>query len=842
MATHKDHGSSKLDKSLEEDEYHRTRKYSGQPESPQSHVPPLSPASLSWEDEAFPISTPNTYSSGETKGSEENVSEEVQSSPGPSTKEGKIPGYGKFAAFLQEEEEHVEDFLDEDDDLFDPEEEEEEVSTPVRRELESNLHTQDTEEDKIPVQNCTVSIPSVVIEAPSISDKQKGEAKNLTGEEDAHISTKEKKAEYCTKANEGASLTFEERLEAISSNEKQPEPIYFYDEKGGSWIAGETQIQASMLSVRDWDQVIEIRSDSKQVHMAHVFTKQHESANTLTQEKERAHTPKDHKAGTDSPSQAVKNTVGPSCEREGSTPKPSEPALTECIQQGESLLLRLHVVQQKQQSPEVSEEFPVMTSQSVRLAGNLETRERGSSVTGPDIDDSCGEESDEDDDGAAGPSHCQRPPAGLETLQAPSEGVLANAADMQLSDGDDHNDSGVSADLSPCDGQEPLANTAASTATALQPAPGTPAQRRRHPSSGHEPEQDDSPKGEETEQTPAQRDPFEGQSSAAAEGGVGVQAEEQGSAGKRLRQQKSSNVKGEEESVRMVKVLGEYIEGSVRKFNERRKLFEAFQQAKPADTKPPPVRPKRILSTSFSAFSLSSVSTRRMPEERIRPSVSVMDRARSLEQLSQAQEVAMPCHRASGRDSDWGNLAESDERDRIIVEGDVTLVRRRRSLRPSYSSEALFGRKGVELAEEGAGEEEEEEDESSVLHMQNPFFQLRPSLALRPDVARDIRDAREREKELRRIRRGLYGSWKGRRGSQGSASSATSQADSGSMTEDYQSRGKLELVWPPPSPTEKVPQLDQAQEPRPLISPSQKALLWQRWQTGTVNGRVEEED
>ncbi|XP_062388110.1 uncharacterized protein LOC134076860 [Sardina pilchardus] len=292
----------------------------------------------------------------------------------------------------------------------------------------------------------------------------------------------------------------------------------------------------------------------------------------------------------------------------------------------------------------------------------------------------------------------------------------------------------------------------------------------------------------------------------------------------------------------MGKVMGEYIEGSVRKFNERRKLFEAFQQALPAESKPPPVRPKRILSASLSAFSLSSVPTRRMPEERIRPSVSVMERARSLEQLSQAPEVTAPSHRAAGRDSDWGSLAESDERDRIIVEGDVTLVRRRRSLRPSYSSEALFGRKGLELPEERAGEEEEEEDESSMLHRQNPFVQLRPSLALRPDVARDIQDAREREKELRRIRRGLYGSRKGRRRSRGSESSTTSQADSGSMTEDYQSRGKLERVWPPPSPTEKVSQSDQTQGPRPLIPPSQKALLWQRWQSGSVNGHVEEED
>lgn len=799
MATHKDHGLGKADKTPDEEDHPRTRKHSGgPPESPQSHALPLSPASLSWEDEAFPISTPNTDMYAQTKGNEENtlISEEVPNLPGPSTKEGKIPGYGKFAAFLQEEEENVEDFLDEeDDDLYDPEEEEEEISSSGGGQLESSLHTQDAEEDSIPPRK--VSISAEDKETTSISAQQKAEISYLQEEEEDEKHEKDI-PEYSTNANKGVGIKSEERPKAVSYNEKQQGTVNVYDEKGEARITTEAPTHASMPSVYAQDQVLESSLDEKPISScqqdeeAHVLTKQHESANILTHMRERANTQKDQKTGTDSPSRTVRNTVWPSSEQEENSSKPpeqEEPALTECIQQGESLLQRLHVVQQNQQSPEVSEEFSGVTNQSARL-GNSEARERGTSLTSPDIEDSCGEEKDGDDnDAAAGPSHWQPVvPEGLEVLQVPGERVRANLVELQVSDGDDQSDSGVSADFSPCGLPEAQASAAASTAATPQLAPGTPAQRRRHLSSGQEGcsqaegEVDDGPKGSETEQIPTLRDPLEDQSSFGAVGTVEAQKgfpRREDSVGKKMGQQMSSKV-NEEDEVWIGKVMGEYSEGSVRKFKERRMLFEAFQQARPAELKPPPVRPKRIIPTSFSAFSLSSVSTRQVTEERIHPSVSVMERARSLEQLSQAQETGVPWLRDSG----WGN---QDERDRIIVEGDVTLVHRRRSLRPSHSSESLYSRKDKEKQGEGAaGEEDEDEDESSVLHRQNPFFQLRPSLALRPDVARDIRDAREREKELRRLRRGLYGSWKKRRHSRASASTSISQADSGSMAEgDY---------------------------------------------------------
>ncbi|XP_031425064.1 uncharacterized protein LOC116220796 isoform X2 [Clupea harengus] len=850
MATHQDHCSGKPDSNSEEEDQHRKPKHSG-----------LSPESLSWEDENFPIFTPNTDISKLSKASEENTAEEVQNSPGPSQKQGKIPGYGKFAAFLQDQEENDEDFLDEDA-LYAPEEEED--NSPGRGQLESSLHSDDAEEDMIPVQNRKVSIPCVETEIPCIFAKQEGEARNLMEEEDAHIATeREMEAEYSTHAHEGGSLISEVRLEAISSNEKQQGTTNVYDERGEARVSVEAQACANMPSIHGPAQEVEIISDKKQVSScqqdkeAHIFTQQHVSADIATQEQERAHTPKDHKKDMDIPSSAVGNTACPSFEREEVSPKlleKEEPALTECIQQGESLLHRLHVVQQKQQSPEESEEFSVMTNQPAVFEGNTEALEGGNNLTDPDTN-SCGEEKDED---APSPSQgLEEPQARASVEMQPSHGdeqarasveMQPNYGDeqarasgeMQPSHGDDQSDSGVSADSSTCGMQEPQAYAAASTSAAQQLPPGTPAQRKRHESwepAGSLQSSSNLIGGaeeEEAEQISVQKDPLEGQCSSAG-GSVTQGGEGQGSAGKRTEQQINSKVNREEDLVRLGKALGECY---VRKFKERRMLFEAFQQVKTAETKPPPLRPKKMLSTSISAFSLSSVSKRQVPEERIRPSVSVMERARSLEQLSQAQELSVPWHRDSG----WGNLAESDERDRIIVEGDVTLVHRRRSLRPTHSSESLFGHKVDEKQEEGVGEDEEDEDESSVLHRQNPFFKLRPSLALRPDVARDIRDAREREKELRKLRRGLYGSWKGRRHSRVSGTTTTSQADLGSMEEDYQSRGKLDLVWPPPSPDEKVPQTGDTQEQKPLIPPSQKALLWQRWETGTVNGHVKGED
>ncbi|KAM8844603.1 uncharacterized protein AB9W97_000110 isoform 2-T3 [Spinachia spinachia] len=78
---------------------------------------------------------------------------------------------------------------------------------------------------------------------------------------------------------------------------------------------------------------------------------------------------------------------------------------------------------------------------------------------------------------------------------------------------------------------------------------------------------------------------------------------------------------------------------------------------------------------------------------------------------------------------------------------------------------------------------------------ENPFFKLRPALALKPEVEKDIQEAKEREEELRRQRCTLYGENRpGGEDGEGSRFKPTHTTDV-----RKQSRGKLERVWPPPS-------------------------------------------
>ncbi|XP_069381299.1 uncharacterized protein [Paralichthys olivaceus] len=126
--------------------------------------------------------------------------------------------------------------------------------------------------------------------------------------------------------------------------------------------------------------------------------------------------------------------------------------------------------------------------------------------------------------------------------------------------------------------------------------------------------------------------------------------------------------------------------------------------------------------------------------------------------------------------------------------------------------------------------------ESPILQ-RNPFFKLRPALALQPEVEKDIREAREREEELRRQRCTLYG--ENRQSSHEEEKSGTAK----SLVPDVrkQSRGKLERVWPPPSERDQQ-KTEQSQEPKVHRAGGQKAPLWQRWESGQINGEQPSQD
>ncbi|XP_051753655.1 uncharacterized protein misp3 isoform X3 [Ctenopharyngodon idella] len=160
------------------------------------------------------------------------------------------------------------------------------------------------------------------------------------------------------------------------------------------------------------------------------------------------------------------------------------------------------------------------------------------------------------------------------------------------------------------------------------------------------------------------------------------------------------------------------------------------------------------------------------------------------------------------------------------------------------------------------------EDEDSSIVKENPFFKLRSSMTLQPQVELDIKEAKERERELQRQRNSLYGGAsiyleeeKGTRMNlrtesgvkEGTGSSnkeilsspppRTNLTPTGrhsemltTTTSVRQSTGKLGLTWPPPQADEEQRQLPE----KTLKIPRQRNPLLERWESGMVNGQVED--
>ncbi|CAB1433885.1 unnamed protein product [Pleuronectes platessa] len=149
------------------------------------------------------------------------------------------------------------------------------------------------------------------------------------------------------------------------------------------------------------------------------------------------------------------------------------------------------------------------------------------------------------------------------------------------------------------------------------------------------------------------------------------------------------------------KIPGGYSKEEIRKLEETKLLFEAFQQENPEG-------PTRL---------------RKHPTSLIRGDVnpSVLERSWSLERFS----------------------LESS-------------LRRHKQAFTPVQKHGLHQLGWFPPAAEEARSKTREGRESPILQL-NPFFTLRPALALQPEVEKDIRQAREREEELRRQRSTLYG-------------------------------------------------------------------------------------
>lgn len=288
----------------------------------------------------------------------------------------------------------------------------------------------------------------------------------------------------------------------------------------------------------------------------------------------------------------------------------------------------------------------------------------------------------------------------------------------------------------------------------------------------------------------------------------------------KMQKEISQEIQRELVLVNQGKIPGGYSKGEVRQLKETKLLFEAFQQDKtggPTRLRKPPtsvakghVYPSVLERTrSLEMFSLKTCPVSRAHSLRLYNSVT-SEREKSPENFRSKSPT--------GAARDKTRLSPYSKQDKHL-----RLYRSMDSISTDVSTLAVETRS---KSREGNARQE------SPLLKQNPFFKLRPALALQPEVAKDIREAREREEELRRQRCTLYG--ENRRGSEDDDKSRCAQ-----MLKPDVRRGKLERVWPPPSKKDQM-KSDQ-QEPKVHRAGGQKAPLWQRWESGLINGQPSKE-
>ncbi|XP_022520809.2 uncharacterized protein LOC103029673 [Astyanax mexicanus] len=264
------------------------------------------------------------------------------------------------------------------------------------------------------------------------------------------------------------------------------------------------------------------------------------------------------------------------------------------------------------------------------------------------------------------------------------------------------------------------------------------------------------------------------------------------------------------------KIPGLYEEGYAQELKERRMLFESFHQSKKTDVQVSS-KGRKLFSSSFTAKNADT------------PLVQSLERTRSLDFFTNHHLKDSTCPSA-GRESHKNDTDSHKECQIKYLEDDATSASSnethsvQKSLRPSISSSSLDCSSWTMLSVQ---DNRKEDEEGSVLKGKNPFFKLRPSLSLRPDVEKEIKEAMEREQELRRLRSRLYGDQWNRSGDQqeeGSTKSSCPEAAS-TVSSDHVYRGKLTLIWPPPH--SKVDE-----DPGPPKPIGQRSTLQHHWESG----------
>ncbi|KAF3700604.1 hypothetical protein EXN66_Car016291 [Channa argus] len=271
------------------------------------------------------------------------------------------------------------------------------------------------------------------------------------------------------------------------------------------------------------------------------------------------------------------------------------------------------------------------------------------------------------------------------------------------------------------------------------------------------------------------------------------------------------------------KIPGGYSKGEIRQLKETKLVFEAFQQ----ENTEGPTRHRKPGASVIKGHVYPSVLERTRSLEMFRIKSCPVSRAQSLRLYKPAatehekSPENLRSRSPNGGSQDKTRLSPYPKKDKHLH-----VCRSMDSLSPDVSGSAVETRSKTR---------EGNTRQDSPIFKHNPFFKLRPALALQSEVEKDIREAREREEELRRQRSTLYGEKR--------KSSREEEKSRFTKTPDVkQSTGKLDRVWPPLSRKEQTKSEQTQQEPRVHRAGGEKAPLWQLWESGRINGQPPQEE
>lgn len=199
----------------------------------------------------------------------------------------------------------------------------------------------------------------------------------------------------------------------------------------------------------------------------------------------------------------------------------------------------------------------------------------------------------------------------------------------------------------------------------------------------------------------------------------------------------SQEVQRELVLVNQGKIPGGYSKGEVRQLKETKLLFEAFQQYNMEG----PTRHRKSPSS--------------MTKGQIYP--TVIERTRSLEMFSLKSRPISRAHSLGLHKSNSDMEKDLRSKGPTVGSGKTCSHRHWKEERDERLHRSVDSISTSATAVEAGKTRRGQTSRESPIITQNPFYKLRPALALQPEVERDIREAEEREEELRRQRCTLYG-------------------------------------------------------------------------------------